>query len=210
MPFELTEEQQEGRAIFESMCWTCHGSAGRGDGPSTQDGSSGVPPTFHTLDFARASTESLLRLFRSGVGGADPDHPHMATVAEMLEPEAFANALSFIPALVFPPEIPGSALAGKDIFDARCAGCHGSNGTGDGPDAATFTTITPANFTDDPLITNRDWAGVFRKISDGSGSAHSGAMPAWGVVLSEDEIWDVVAFVATFQEGVVRPPYWLD
>jgi len=210
MPFALTEEQQEGQVIFESMCWTCHGSSGRGDGPSTKDGSSAVPPTFHTLDYARASTESLLRIFRSGVGGTEPDHPHMKAVAEMLDPEAFAYALSFIPALVYPPEIPGSALAGKAIFDARCAGCHGSSGTGDGPDAATFTTITPADFTADPLIANRDWAGMFRKISDGSGSAHSGSMPAWGLVLTEEEIWDVVAFVVTFQEGVVRPPYWLD
>jgi len=209
VPFQLTEEQLAGKAIFESVCWTCHGEAGRGDGPSTQDGSSSPPPTFHTLDFARSSRESLLRMFRSGVGGSDPDHPHMEAVAAMLDAEAFANALSFIPALVFPPELPGSALAGKAVFDARCAGCHGSDGTGNGPDAATFTTVTPADFTADALIANRDWGAMFRKISDGSGSTHSGSMPAWGLVLTEDQIWDVVAFVATFQEGVVRPPYWL-
>jgi cbb3-type cytochrome c oxidase subunit III len=210
MPFELTEEQREGRVIFESMCWSCHGESGRGNGPSVADGSTGRPPTFHTLDFARASTESLLRSFRSGVGGTEPDHPHMQHVVTLLEPEHFAQALSFIPALVYPPEIPGSALAGKTIFDSRCAGCHGSGGTGDGPDAANFTTVTPADLTADELIANRNWAGVFRRISDGSGTAHSGAMPAWGVVLSEDQIWDLVAFVATFQDGVVRPPYWLE
>jgi len=210
MPFELTEEQRAGKAIFESMCWTCHGMSGRGDGPSTLDGSSAVPPTFHTLDFARSSTESLLRIFRSGVGGSEPNHPHMKAVAEMLDPEAFANALSFIPALAFPPELPGSALAGKAVFDARCAGCHGSGGAGDGPDAGLSAPLAPADFTADPLIANRDWGGMFRKITGGSGSAHSGSMPAWGLVLSEDEIWDVVAFVATFQPGVLRPPYWID
>jgi high-affinity iron transporter len=133
----------------------------------------------------------------------------MESVAESLEPEAFANALSFIPALVFPPELPGSALAGKAIFDTRCAGCHGENGTGDGPDAAASAPVTPADFTVDAMLTNRDWGGMFRKITGGSGSAHSGSMPAWGLVLSENEIWDVVAFVATFQEGVLRPPYWV-
>ena len=209
MPFELSQEQQEGWTTYESLCWTCHGVSGRGDGPNTVDGSTLMPPSFHTLDFARASTESLLRTFRLGVGGREPDHPHMDAVSAALEPEAFAYALSFIPVLVFPPELPGSALAGKAIFDLRCAGCHGSYGLGDGPDAAGFTEVSPADFTADTLISNRDWDGLFRRVADGGSSLHSETMPPWGDVLTEDQIWDVVSFLATFQEGVLRPPYWL-
>jgi len=209
MPFELTEEQQQGWAVYEDLCWTCHGMSGRGDGPGAADGSTILPPSFHTLDFARASTESLLRTFRLGVGGNKPDHPHMEAVMASLEPKEFAYALSFIPVLVFPPELPGSALAGKAIFDVRCAGCHGSYGIGDGPDAAGFTEVSPADFTADTLISNRDWDGLFRRVADGGSSLHSETMPPCGDVLTEDEIWDVVSFLATFQEGVVRPPYWL-
>ncbi len=119
MPFELTEAQQEGWVIYETMCWTCHGVSGRGDGPAIENGSSTAPSSFHTLDYARASTESLLRRFRGGAGGTEPAPAHMQYVASILEPEHFAHALSFIPVLVFPPEIPGSALAGKHIFDDR-------------------------------------------------------------------------------------------
>lgn len=207
MPFELTAEQQEGWVIYETMCWTCHGVSGRGDGPAIENGSSAIPPTFHTLDYARASTESLLRSFRSGVRGSEPAHPHMRYVASILEPEHFAHSLSFIPVLVYPPEIPGSALAGKSIFDDRCAGCHGLMGTGEG---GAFTNVTPADFTSDTLIANRDWDMLFRKISEGGSSVHSQSMPSWSIVLTENQIWDVVAFLATFQEGVLRPPYWVN
>ena len=210
MPFELSEEQQEGWVIYETMCWTCHGVSGRGDGPAIENGSSVMPPTFHTLDYARASTESLLRSFRGGAGGTEPAPAHMRYVAAILEPQHFAHALSFLPVLVYPPEIPGSALAGKSIFDDRCAGCHGLDGTGGGTGSETFTSVTPADFTGHPLIASGDWDGLFQRISQGGSSTHSQSMPSWGIVLTENQIWDVVAFVATFQEGVLRPPYWLD
>ena len=210
MPFELTEEQQEGWVIYETMCWTCHGVSGRGDGPAIENGSSNRPPSFQTLDYARASTESLLRSFRGGSGGTEPAPAHMRYVASILEPEHFAHALSFLPVLVFPPEIPGSALAGKHIYDDRCAGCHGADGTGEDTGTETFTSVTPTDFTADSLVASGDWDGLFQKISEGGSSTHSESMPSWSVVLSEEEIWDVVAFVATFQEGVLRPPFWLN
>ena len=33
-------------------------------------------------------------------------------------------------------------------------------------------------------------------------------MPPWGILLSEGEIWDVVAYLATFQPGLVSEPPW--
>jgi mono/diheme cytochrome c family protein len=212
MPFVLTAEQAEGWVIYETMCWTCHGAAGRGDGPAVQAGTTGAPPSFHTPDYARSSAEAIERRFRGGVAGGDPGHPHMTYVASLLQPEHFIHALSFIPVLVYPPEIPGSAVAGKTIYDFRCAGCHGLEGTGEGAGAGaeSFITIRPADFTSDSLIANKDWDALYRRVSEGAGSIHSASMPQWSVVLSESEIWDVVSFLATFQEGVLRPPYWME
>jgi mono/diheme cytochrome c family protein len=212
MPFELSAEQAEGWVIYETMCWTCHGKAGRGDGPAVEVGSTEAPPTFHTLDYARTSAEALEREFRGGVAGTDPGHPHMTYVASLLQPEHFIHALSFIPVLVYPPEIPGSALAGKTTFDFRCAGCHGLEGTGEGAGAGaeSFIAMRPADFTTDSLIAGGHWDALFRKISEGGGSVHSASMPQWGSVLSDNEIWDLVAFLGTFQEGVLRPPYWIE
>jgi mono/diheme cytochrome c family protein len=118
----LTDMQQEGRMIYETVCWTCHGPAGRGDGPAVQAGSVAPPPTFHTRDYATSSAASLERRFRAGMMAADPNHPHMQYVSSLLKDETFASALSYIPALAYPPEIPGSAINGERLYQFRCLG----------------------------------------------------------------------------------------
>jgi cbb3-type cytochrome c oxidase subunit III len=208
VPVALTESQEAGRAIFETMCWTCHGEAGRGDGPAVEAGSVGAPPSFHAEAYATIDTETLERRFRSGLDGTDETHAHMQYVASLLEPERFAEALSFIPALTWPEELPGSALAGEAIYQYRCAGCHGDTGRGDGPAAGSLVTVKPADFTTDTLLAARDFDGVYARIREGGQSVHGSSMPPWGVALSDDDIWDLVAYLATFQDGLLDPPAW--
>lgn len=205
----LTDTQLEGRMIFETVCWTCHGPAGRGDGPAVQAGSMTAPPTFHTQDYARASAANLERRFRTGLAGADPAHPHMQYVSSLLKPETFTAALSYIPAIAYPPEIPGSAINGERIFQYRCAGCHGTGGRGDGPGSDHLVDIKPVDFTADTLIAKRDWDALFGRIQQGGRTVHGSAMPAWGIVLSPEDMWDLVAYLATFQPGAVASPTWL-
>jgi len=210
VPVVLTAQQEEGRVIFETMCWTCHGPAGRGDGPAVQAGAITPPPTFHSPSYTEASADELARRFRLGMDGADPNHPHMQFVASLLKPERFNEALSFIPALSYPPEIAGSAFAGKKIFDFRCAGCHGSEGLGDGPAAGALITVRPANFQQDTLLAARNWDAVYNRIKQGGQSVHGSSMPPWGIVLSDNDIWDLVAYLSTFQPGLVSDPPWGD
>jgi cytochrome c oxidase cbb3-type subunit 3 len=206
----LTEAQQRGRVIYETMCWTCHGESGRGDGPAVEAGTVTRPPSFHTLDYARSTAETLERRFRVGVGGVDASHPHMQYVASILQPEHFADALSYISALSYPTEIPGSALAGEKIFSFRCAACHGEDGRGRGRAAPSLVAMAPADFTTDTLIAKRDWDALYNRITEGGRSVHGSSMPPWGIVLGENDIWDVIAYLALFQPGAVRPPYWLE
>lgn len=207
-PFALTAEQQEGRVIFQSMCWMCHGNSGRGDGPVVEAGAIPKPPSFQTPEYANATPLQLAQKFEATVNGVDPKHPHMQYVLSVLKPDRLDAAFSFIPALSYPPEIPGSALAGQQLFDFRCAGCHGTTGHGDGPAAASLVLMAPANFTTDTLIAKKDWQGVFQRIREGGRGVHGSSMPPWGVVLSVQDTWDLVAFLATFQPGVLSPPSW--
>lgn len=206
-PLALTAAQEEGRVLYETVCWTCHGTAGRGDGPAITAGAMTPPPTFHTQDYATASGEELARRFRVGMDEADPDHPHMQYVASLLKPERFSAALAYVPALAYPPEVPGSALAGERIYGFRCAPCHGESGRGDGPAAAQLASAAPADFTADTLVAARDWDALYQRIRDG-GQVHGTTMPAWGIVLDEGEMWDLVAFLGTFQEGALSAPVW--
>lgn len=203
---ELTATQREGRILFESVCWTCHGKTGRGDGPAVQAGSVPAPPSFMTEEYARATPEQLERRFRQALEGGDPSHPHMQYVVSVLKPDRFKEALAYIPALAYPPEIPGSALSGQAQYEVRCVGCHGESGSGDGPAAELLQVAPPANFHADSLLANRDFDAVFRRIREGGRAVHGSSMPPWGVALSEGEIWDLVAYLSTFQPGLVSPP----
>jgi mono/diheme cytochrome c family protein len=42
-------------------------------------------------------------------------------------------------------ELQGDPLRGEAIYQSHCAGCHGIQGKGDGPDAATLL-VPPTNF----------------------------------------------------------------
>jgi mono/diheme cytochrome c family protein len=202
--FALTPMQAQGRVIYETMCWTCHGLAGRGDGPAVQAGAMPAPPTFQADDYAQSSAEGLESRF--DMSGKDPSHPHMQYVSSLLKPERFAEALSFIPVLSYPPEIPGSAIAGQALYMQRCVGCHGHDGQGDGPASASLILMSPADFTTDTLIGTADWDGVYRRIREGGRAVHGSSMPPWGVILTEAETWDLVAYIATFQPDVLSAP----
>lgn len=207
-PFSLTPEQQQGRVIYETMCWTCHGISGRGDGPAVSSGAAAAPPSFHSEAFVRMEPGELQQHFAAGVSGSDVDHPHMQYVSSLLKPERFREALSFIPALAYPTEIPGSALGGETLYAFRCSACHGSDGRGEGRAAASLVEIAPADFTSDTLLASQDWDAVYRRIREGGREVHGSAMPPWGVVFSDEETWDLVAYLATFQGGLLSEPVW--
>ncbi len=197
----LSATQQAGKQLFEIVCWTCHGSAGRGDGPVVSAGAVPAPPSFHTGEYSSMSAEALRARFRAVLVGADEAHPHMRYVMSILEPERFMEALSYIPALVYPSEIPGSAIAGQVIYEPRCGVCHGETGRGDGAAAEALISAKPADFTQDTLIARRDWVALFQRIREGGQGRHT-TMPPWGMVFTEAEMWDLVAFIAALQEGV--------
>ncbi len=104
---------------------------------------------------------------------------------------------------------PGTAAKGKDIYDKRCTWCHGASGDGAGaakdrlnPPPRDFTSgnykIKTSGF-DDMTPGDDD---VFRMIRDGMPGT---AMPGWSDILTEQDMWDLVAYVKTFA-GFDKPP----
>ena len=197
----LTATQQSGKQLYETVCWTCHGSAGRGDGPVVSAGAIPSPPSFQIGEYPGMSAEDIRARFRTALDGVDESHPHMRYVMSVLQPERFMEALSYVPALIYPSEIPGSAIAGQVIYEPRCEMCHGETGRGDGYVAESLISAKPADFTQDTLIARRDWVALFQRIREGGQGRHT-TMPPWGMVFTEAEMWDLVAFIAALQEGV--------
>ena len=87
--------------------------------------------------------------------------------------------------------------AGKLIFEANCAPCHGLSGRGDGPAAADLDP-KPANLADSNMIGMHGDDYLFWRVNEGGAQApFNSAMPAWKSTLSEEEIWQVISYVHT-------------
>jgi DMSO reductase family type II enzyme heme b subunit len=91
--------------------------------------------------------------------------------------------------------------AGKKLYSRWCAQCHGDEGKGDGP-AADFVYPRPRDFTlamfkvrktpSGALPTDHD---LFNIISEGLPGT---SMPAWKKFIPENERWQLVHYVKTF------------
>jgi mono/diheme cytochrome c family protein len=96
------------------------------------------------------------------------------------------------------PNLPrGAAYRGARLFSERCVQCHGPLGKGDGPMAAQVP-VRMADFTDPAFAENRSPEAVFAVISNGR---IENLMPPWKNTLSENDIWDVTAFVWSLHLG---------
>ncbi len=104
---------------------------------------------------------------------------------------------------------PGAADKGKVVYEKRCTWCHGADGDGAGA-SKDFLNPPPRDFTSgnykikssvfDDMVPSDD--DVFRMIRDGMPGT---AMPGWSDILSEQEMWDLVAYVKTFAQ-YDKPP----
>ena len=128
------------------------------------------------------------RMFKVHVG------PPVLNVALLAEETAAAGVLgdppSAAPELANPVEAGSESLArGEDLYVKYCVRCHGGNGDGTGPS-------THGIDTDPRKLWVWGSAGdaadgyLFSIISDGRTD-----MPPWGLLLSENERWDLVNYV---------------
>ena len=101
---------------------------------------------------------------------------------------AFAGGASLKELNVSHPE--RDVLSGRVIFSTICVRCHGIDGKGGGQ-----TKFTPpvADLTS-PKVQGKLDAKLFKSVHDGKPGT---AMGAWREALTDDEIWDALAYVRT-------------
>ena len=94
---------------------------------------------------------------------------------------------------------PGDAKAGKAVYDAKCALCHGEKGDGKGP-AAELLVPKPRDFTSglykirsttNKVPTDQD---IFKIVTNGMPGT---SMPGWTVLPDKDR-WNVIAYIKAF------------
>ncbi len=91
----------------------------------------------------------------------------------------------------------GNAAEGKTQYDNVCVACHGPSGKGDGVAAAALDP-KPRDLSDAAYVSTLSNEHLYKVISEGGTAVGlSPMMAAWGGVLSEQQIWDVIAFIHT-------------
>jgi mono/diheme cytochrome c family protein len=105
-----------------------------------------------------------------------------------------------------PPEMltsDAAVRAGEDLYRKNCSLCHGPSGHGDGPQAKSL---------DPPPADLRNLSGAradrgywFLRIQrggkEGPLARDRSAMPGWGEHLTDEQIWQLVAFLNALAEG---------
>jgi cytochrome c oxidase cbb3-type subunit III len=88
----------------------------------------------------------------------------------------------------------GIAPRGQGDYATYCAPCHGSAGQGDGP-LARMLVPKPARHSDAAFMNTLSDEYLFRLLKDGGPAFEkSPLMGAWGRILSEQQIHDLVAY----------------
>ena len=91
---------------------------------------------------------------------------------------------------VFAETPPGYPTDGKNIYQQHCLRCHGFRFDGNGPDASSLR-LQPTNL--------RTYLMLGRGASDLEAAIRQGRkltpMHGWGTLLSDQEIYDLVAYI---------------
>lgn len=108
----------------------------------------------------------------------------------------------------------GDWQRGQQLYAHYCAVCHGSEGTGTGRNAPYLEQMgrAPRDHTDVWYMNRLSDVELYRAISEGKlREGEPPFMPWWGHTLTEQDIWDLVAFIRSLAErSLGRTPSLLD
>ncbi|MCC7118695.1 MAG: cytochrome c [Anaerolineales bacterium] len=86
-----------------------------------------------------------------------------------------------------------AAAEGAKVFRVNCVACHGEQGHGDGPAGAALSPA-PKNLAELQTTVADDY--LYWRIRTGSPGT---AMAPWQGILTDEQIWQVVAFIRTLK-----------
>jgi cytochrome c553 len=220
----LVPESLVGSVSFDLYCASCHGRAGRGDGP-TAAALKTKPADLTALARANGGVFPRERVLLFIEGSArpashgSPDMPVWGPTLRALDASdarvtvRLLNLVAFVESIQQGPAVPpvSPAADGAALFRAYCANCHGAAGHGDGVMAGQLRRTPP----DLSTSATRN-GGVFpaerlRQVIDGTGIAAHGDrdMPVWGAVFKRSTGGDAAAridAIVRFLAGLQQRP----
>ncbi|MDO8445793.1 MAG: c-type cytochrome [Deltaproteobacteria bacterium] len=181
----------QGRKLFVTYCYLCHGTSGKGDGPLSSKLK--VPPADLT-DNARVGKRTDVELFGIIQGGkhdlVTKDMPKWGKVILGPQIEALVAYVRFL-SLSKNPLI-GDAEVGEHIYLDYCTSCHGEKGKGDGI-MMSIVPIKAADHTNAERMDKMTNEELVRIVTNGKDAGSF--MPGWKGILSQSEIEAVVSYM---------------
>jgi len=215
-----TGHADAGKQLYFRYCWGCHGFRGDGNGENAPYLNI-LPRNFVAATFKCRSTptgtlptdQDLFNAIERGFNNSNM--PSWITLTDQNRADLIAFVKTLSPRwkndkpgepITVPPEPKltiESIKHGHELFEKlECWKCHGQEGYGDGPSAATLTDsndqpIRPYNFAAGSRFkcgaTNQDLYKIFITGLDGT------PMPSFADVIKAEEAWDLVHFLRTLQ-----------
>jgi mono/diheme cytochrome c family protein len=180
---------QEGGLLYAQHCAPCHGDKGAGNGTAATQLPT-RPPDFSDPATLRGQTPQLI--FSTITQGNQ--QALMPPFASTLTDAQRWSLVSFLYTLSTPPE---RLAAGKTVYTANCARCHGADGAGKGPDAAAQPQPLPS-FADQAFMAAHSQQDFFKVVSGGD-QAHSFTN------LGEADRWAALDAVRAFSYVYIDP-----
>ena len=107
----------------------------------------------------------------------------------------FSISLIAVLASISSAEDKGDAAKGKVTFNNTCVACHGPEGKGDGVAAAALDP-KPRDLSNGEYVSTLSNEHLYKVINEGGASVGlSPLMADWGGVLSEEDTWNVIAYI---------------
>jgi cytochrome c oxidase cbb3-type subunit 2 len=225
---KFTGHSDSGKQLYYRYCWGCHGFRGDGNGENWLPTGSFSEPYLNIQPRNFVPATFKCRSTPTGTLPTDQDlydaiergfvmsnMPSWVTLTGQNRADLIAFIKTFSPRWKNekpgdPINVPtepkltvGSIKHGQELFQKlECWKCHGQEGRGDGPSAATLTDsndqpIRPYNFAVGSRFkcgaTNQDLYKIFMTGLDGT------PMPSFADVIKPDDAWDLVHFLRTLQ-----------
>ena len=213
---------QRGKRLYRRACAPCHGARGDGRGPAAaaldpkpHDFTTGMYKFRSTPFNAMPTDADLMRTISEGVPGtampawkrllSESQRFDLAQYIKSFAAGQFAAAPAALPVEIpeAPAATPDRIARGKQIYERlQCGQCHGQQGRGDGPIAASLP-IRPQNFTRGVYKSGQRPEDILRTVLTGLAGT---PMAPFGAVLSLEEGWDLTHYV----RSLARPKTALD
>lgn len=223
---KLAGNAKRGKALYERYCIFCHGAAGDGLGesaayldPKPRDFTKAVFKCRSTPSGTLPLDSDLYDTISRGIHASGM--PSWKPLLRQERVDLVAYIKTFSPSfqeekpgqpVTIPPEPPSSPESikrGGELFQSmNCWSCHGKDGRGHGPSAASLTDskgypITPFDLTSGTHFkcgdTDRE---MFRDLATGLDGT---PMPSFATAMTADQRWDVVHYIRSLHTSKQQP-----